>query len=124
VKEKKPITVIGENLITVKQAASILQRSPSAVYQALKTSPPRLQYADPLRRLIAREGLEERWRRSTRLRVDYKQPTVESTVTAYWELLAQRANEMLDCEAWSAPPWSAHQWAVLVGIAQIAADLD
>jgi hypothetical protein len=111
-----------KKLITVKEAAAILQRSPSAVYQALKASPPRLHYADPLRRLIARDGLEQRWARSTRPRVDYRQPSAERTEQRYWDRVAEQANEMLDCDAWNGPPWTGDQWAVLVGIAQMAAE--
>jgi hypothetical protein len=109
-----------KKLITVKEAAAILQRSPSAVYQALKSSPPRLHYADPLRRLIAREGLEQRWARSTRPRVDYKQPSAERTEQRYWDSVASQANEMLDCDAWTGPPWTGDQWAALVGVMQQA----
>ncbi len=105
-----------KKLISVREAAAILQRSPSAVYQALKSSPPRLHYADPLRRLIARDGLEQRWARSTRPRVDYKQPSVEGTQRRYWDRFAEQANEMLDCDVWSGPPWTGDQWAVLVGV--------
>jgi len=113
-----------KKLITVREAAAILQRSPSAVYQALKASPPRLHYADPLRRLIARDGLEQRWARSTRPRVDYKQPVPQRPKQSYWERVAKQANEMLDCDAWSGPPWTGDQWAVIIGIAQFVHDSD
>ena len=111
-----------KKLITVKEAAAILQRSPSAVYQAIKASPPRLTYADPLRRLIARDGLEARWARSTRARVDCPIPSAERSQRRYWDRFADAANEMLDCDAWSGPPWNAERWAVLVGVMQQAAD--
>ena len=111
-----------KKLVTVKEAAAILQRSPSAVYQALKASPPRLHYADPLRRLIAREGLEQRWARSTRARVDCPVPSAERTQQRFWADFARNANEMLDCDAWSGPPWTPFQWSVLVGVMQQAAD--
>jgi hypothetical protein len=111
-----------KKLISVREAAAILQRSPSAVYQAIKASPPRLTYADPLRRLIARDGLEARWARSTRARVDCPIPSAERSQRRYWDRFADAANEMLDCDAWSGPPWNAERWAVLVGVMQQAAD--
>jgi hypothetical protein len=111
-----------KKLITVREAAAILQRSPSAVYQAIKASPPRLSYADPLRRLIARDGLEARWARSTRARVDCPIPSAERSQRRYWDRFADTANQMLDCDAWSGPPWNAERWAVLVGVMQQAAD--
>jgi len=109
-----------KKLITVREAAAILQRSPSAVYQALKASPPRLHYADPLRRLIARDGLEQRWARSTRPRVDYKQPSVERTERCRWQRVADRANDMLDSKAWGPPPWPSERWAALAGVIDMA----
>jgi hypothetical protein len=111
-----------KKLISVREAAAILQRSPSAVYQAIKASPPRLHYADPVRRLIAREGLEQRWARSTRARVDCPVPSAERSQRRYWDRFADTANEMLDCDAWSGPPWNAERWAVLVGVMQQAND--
>jgi hypothetical protein len=111
-----------KKLITVREAAAILQRSPSAVYQAIKASPPRLHYADPVRRLIARDGLEARWARSTRARVDCPIPSAERSQRRYWDRFADAANEMLDCDAWSGPPWNAERWVVLVGVMQQAAN--
>jgi hypothetical protein len=111
-----------KKLITVREAAAILQRSPSAVYQAIKASPPRLHYADPVRRLIARDGMEARWARSTRARVDCPIPSAERSQRRYWDRFADAANEMLDCDAWSGPPWNAERWAVLVGVMQQAAN--
>jgi len=111
-----------KKLISVREAAVILQRSPSAVYQAIKASPPRLHYADPVRRLIAREGLEQRWARSTRARVDCPVPSAERTQRRYWDRFADTANEMLDPDAWSGPPWTPFQWSVLVGVMQQACE--
>ena len=37
-----------------------------------------------------------------------------------WEVIAEVANKTLDPSAWSAPPWSAHQWVVLAGCIDIA----
>ena len=106
-------------LITVAEAAKILGRSASTIYAALNRSPPRLQYHDLKRRLLLRDGLEARFSRSTRPRIDKPQakaPEPESeplTFDEKWEIIAEKANETLDCNAWSAPPWSGQQWSVL-----------
>ena len=113
-----------KKLITVKEAALILQRSPSAVYQAIRATPPRLHYADPLRRLIARDGLEERWSRSTRPRVYFKQPVPQRPKQSYWEQVAERANEMLDPDTWGPPPWPPERWAALAGVIDQATEAE
>ena len=56
------------DLITQKEAAAILNRSVSAVSQALKDG--RLEYIDSERRLLHRPGLEQRFARKTRPRID------------------------------------------------------
>ena len=59
------------DLITQKEAAVILNRSVSAVSRAIKDG--RLEYADPKNRLLHRPGLEMRFARKTRPRVDRPQ---------------------------------------------------
>ena len=59
------------DLITQKEAAAILNRSVSAVSRAIKDG--RLEYADPQNRLLHRPGLEMRFRRKTRPRIDRPQ---------------------------------------------------
>ena len=61
---------IGD-LITQKEAAAILNRSISAVSRAIKDG--RLEYADPKNRLLHRPGLEMRFARKTRPRIDKPQ---------------------------------------------------
>ena len=113
-------------LISVAEAAEILGRSKSTVYAALNASPPRLHYHDVRRRLLLREGLENRFARSTRPRIDKPQPQASEAKSKtandfekQWEIIAEVANQTLDCGAWSAPPWSAHQWAVLAGTIEV-----
>lgn len=116
----------NRKLITVAEAAKILGRSKSTIYAALNASPPRLHYQDVRKRLLLREGLEERFARSTRPRAD--KPMAPSpapvptslTFEEKWELIAESANQILDPEAWSSPPWTAHQWGVLAGAIEIA----
>ena len=116
-----------KTLISVAEAAEILGRSKSTVYAALNATPPRLHYQDVRRRLLLRDGLEIRFARSTRPRIDKPQiqpsaPKVKTTndFEKQWEIIAETANKTLDCGAWSAPPWSAYQWAVLAGCIDIA----
>ena len=59
------------DLITQRQAAEILSRSVSAVSRAIKDG--RLAYADPEQRLLHRPGLEQRFARNTRPRIDAPQ---------------------------------------------------
>ena len=112
-------------LITVKQAAEILNRSVSGIYKALHSN--RLRYADEFHRLLDRKGLEERFARATRPRIDYPAPTPatkaeeeEITFEDRWAAIADGANQILDPEAWGQPPWTAHQWGVLAGALDIA----
>ena len=59
------------DLVTQKEAAAILNRSVSAVSRAIKDG--RLEYIDSERRLLHRPGLEQRFARTTRPRVDAPQ---------------------------------------------------
>ncbi|QNJ25661.1 hypothetical protein SynSYN20_01327 [Synechococcus sp. SYN20] len=113
-------------MISVAEAAEILGRSKSTIYAALNVSPPRLHYHDVRRRLLLREGLETRFARSTRPRIDKPQAQASQAKSKttidfekQWEIIAETANKTLDCGAWSAPPWSGQQWAVLAGTIQV-----
>lgn len=120
----------NKNLITLAEAAKILNRSTSTIYAALNASPARLLYHEVKRRLLLREGLEERFNRSTRPRSDVSRPRPPEPETApedrarafqeAWDATAESANATLDHEAWSGPPWTAHQWGVLAGAIEIA----
>ena len=59
------------DLITQREAAAILNRSQSAISRAIRDG--RLEYADPVRRLIFRPMLEQRFARTTRPRIDAPQ---------------------------------------------------
>ena len=87
------------DLVTQKEAAAILNRSVSAVSRAIKDG--RLEYADPKNRLLHRPGLEMRFRRKTRPRIDKPQRKTQITLTQrehqpppiaakYWERLNQK----------------------------------
>jgi len=120
----------NKKLITVAQAAEILGRSKPAIYAALNSHPPRLHYHDPVRRLLLREGLEERFARSTRPRADYpltKPPEVSKAPPEQvpiqpdgWDEIASRCNQLLDFSLWGPGPWSGDRWASLAGVIDLA----
>ena len=96
------------DLVTQKEAAVILNRSVSAVSRAIKDG--RLQYADPNNRLLHRPGLEMRFARKTRPRIDKPQRKTqrctplkpafgvapEPIATTYWERLDQKLQWVLE----------------------------
>ena len=93
------------DLVTQKEAAAILNRSVSAVSRAIKDG--RLEYADPKNRLLHRPGLEERFRRKTRPRIDKPQRKTQSApmrhrgesppiATDYWSRLDQKLQWVLE----------------------------
>ena len=100
------------DLVTQKEAAVILNRSVSAVSRAIKDG--RLEYADPKNRLLHRPGLEIRFARKTRPRIDKPQRKTqmaeataskpqrwpldqpEPIATTYWERLDQKLQWVLE----------------------------
>ena len=109
------------DLVTQKEAAVILNRSVSAVSRAIKDG--RLEYADPKNRLLHRPGLEMRFARKTRPRIDKPQrksansggnvlpqqhdtTQPEPIATTYWERLDQKLQWVLEGGPayWQEPP--------------------
>ena len=93
------------DLATQKEAAAILNRSVSGVSRAIKDG--RLEYADPKNRLLHRPGLEMRFARKTRPRIDKPQRKTQSApmrhrcesppiATTYWERLDQKLQWVLE----------------------------
>ena len=98
------------DLVTQKEAAAILNRSVSSVSRAIKDG--RLEYADPNNLLLHPPGLEMRFARKTRPRIDKPQRksakvvthgSVASTTTqpdpiatTYWERLDQKLQWVLE----------------------------
>ena len=99
------------DLVSQKQAAVILNRSVSAVSRAICDG--RLEYADPKNRLLHRPGLEMRFARKTRPRIDKPQrkaqmkpmmpprlhPTGEQPAPiarTYWERLDSKLQWVLE----------------------------
>jgi len=79
------------DLVTQKEAAVILNRSVSAVSRAIKDG--RLEYADPKNRLLHRPGLEMRFRRKTRPRIDKPQRKTQ-TVPPDWGEVPPQGREI------------------------------
>ena len=107
------------DLVTQKEAAVILNSSVSAVSRAIKDG--RLEYADPKNRLLHRPGLDMRFARKTRPRIDKPQRKAQTVVpdrpiagaaaprtiaTTYWERLDQKLQWVLEGGPayWQEPP--------------------
>ena len=95
----------SSDLVSQREAAVILNRSVSAVSRALRDG--RLTYADPERRLLHRPGLEMRFARKTRPRIDKPQRKTQSApmphrcesppiATTYWDRLDQKLQWVLE----------------------------
>ena len=96
------------DLVTQKEAAAILNRSVSAVSRAIKDG--RLEYADSKNRLLNRPGLEMRFARKTRPRIDKPQRKTQTVTprgaevptqggeiaTDYWSRLDQKLQWVLE----------------------------
>ena len=106
--------MLEKDLITAKQAARLLGRSQSAISRALKDG--RLEYIDPVKRLLFRPGLEVRFARRTRQKIDCsyapvrgdaaelpEPPQLPAVATDYWS----RAMQKLEVVLAGAP----HYWA-------------
>ena len=63
--------MLEKDLITCQQAAAILGRSPSTISRALAQG--RLAYGDTKRKLLVRQGLEQRFANATRPKADCPQ---------------------------------------------------
>ena len=84
------------DLITQKEAAVILNRSVSAISRAIKDG--RLEYADPGNRLLHRPGLEMRFARKTRPRIDVPQCKSANAVHAQY---VQNQPKQIAMDYWS-----------------------
>ena len=104
----------SSDLVSQREAAAILNRSVTAVSRALREG--RLTYADPERRLLHRPGLEQRFARTTRSRIDAPQrkaqmeamhhdsqplptssrPELPPIKTDYWQRLTDKLSCVLD----------------------------
>ena len=88
---------IGD-LVSQKEAALILNRSVSAVSRAIKDG--RLEYADSKNRLLHRPGLEMRFARKTRPRIDKPQRKTQNAkargaAAPRWQFSSTHRNGLL-----------------------------
>ena len=99
--------MLEKDLITAKQAARLLGRSQSAISRALKDG--RLEYIDPVKRLLFRPGLEVRFARRTRQKADCDYapvrgdaaelpdpPPLPPVALTFWDRAAQKLAVVLD----------------------------
>ena len=104
--------MLRKDLITCQKAAQILGRSPSTISRALAQG--RLKYADPTRKLLLRQGYEQRFANATRPKADCRQkvkrddkaaerlalipdpPSPPEIATTYWERLDQKLQWVLE----------------------------
>ena len=111
--------MLEKDLCTPRQAARILRRSPSTIIRALAQG--HLNYADPTRKLLIRQGLEQRFANATRPKADCPQkaqrddkaeerfaltpepPSLPEIEVTYWARLSQKLQMVLEG---SPPYWS------------------
>ena len=111
--------MLEKDLITCQQAAEILGRSPSTISRALRQG--RLSYGDTKRKLLVRQGLEQRFANATRPKADCPQkvqrddkaeerfaltpepPSLPEIEVTYWARLSQNLQMVLEG---SPPYWS------------------
>ncbi len=104
--------MLEKDLVTARQAARILGRSPSTISCALKQG--RLSYIDPEKKLLLRSGLEQRFANATRRKADAPQvaqhddsaaarvalipdpPSPPDIKTTYWERLSHKLEMVLE----------------------------
>ena len=118
--------MLEKDLIACQQAAEILGRSPSTISRALKQG--RLSYGDTKRKLLLRQGLEQRFANATRRKADAPQkaqrddqaaerlalipepPSPPEIATDYWGRLDQKLQWVLEGAPvyWQREP-NAHQ---------------
>ena len=118
--------MLEKDLVTARQAARILGRSPSTISRALAQG--RLNYINPEKKLLLRLGLEQRFANATRRKADAPHkaerddsraqrvalitnpPSAQSIATTYWERLSQKLEMVLEGAPayWSKAPDAHH----------------
>ena len=104
--------MLEKDLVTARQAARILGRSPSTISRALAQG--RLSFVDPEKKLLLRPGLEQRFANATRRKADAPQkaerddnaaarvalipepPSPPAIATDYWSRLDQKLQWVLE----------------------------
>ena len=107
---------LGREFVTVKEAAMLLGVSEQAVHAACRRGRIRFETIGGVR-VLQRDGLAARWHGSSQRRRVVPQSAAPGPD---WPAIAERANEMLDCAAWGAPPWPSDRWATLQMVISLA----
>ena len=104
---------LSSSVVTVAEAAAILGISKPAVYQGITNGRVK-SWHEQGRRVMARDGLEQRWWGSSqRPGGDHVGPRTRARkAESGWELVAEQLNAYLG-GSWPAPPWSADQAATV-----------
>ena len=115
-------------LASVSEAATAINRGRATIYRLI-TAGLLGDWERPApdgRMRLELEGLEDRVARLVRQQANSRPKqqklAAPSSSADWWDEVATVANIDLDCPCWAPPPWSGLQWAVLVGVAQMAAD--
>ena len=109
---------LPSSLVTVAEASQILGISKPAIYQGLRNG--RLKsWVEAGRRVVARDGLEQRWWGSSqRPGGDHVGPR-NRRVEPGWDLVADRLNSYLG-DSWPGPPYDGDQVATLALCLELA----
>lgn len=112
--------------VSITEASAALGfRSRSTIYRLLKNgSLSDFERISPGgERRLELDGLEDAVRQLLRRQVNSAMalPSADPAQD-WWEDVAPICNRYLELDCWGPPPWSGLQWAVLVGVAQMAAD--
>ena len=104
---KPAYRTLPRDVVTVAEAAAILGISSQAIYAGLRCG--RVSFTRVQgRKVLQRDGLEERWWGSSQRVADHPQPApVEAGPD--WERIATKLNRYLGGGRWPGPPWSADQ---------------
>ena len=113
---------LAREFVSVAEAALILGISTQAVYKGLKVGRvPFLRISG--KRVLEREGLEQRWWGSSQRLVD--QPAKPSPAPTPepqdWAVIAGMVNDYLG-DNWPAPPWDGDQVATVAMVLALAED--
>jgi hypothetical protein len=111
--------------VSVTEASLALGfRSRSTIYRLLKNgSLSEFERTSPTGdRCLELDGLADTVRQLVRQQANSAISKPPPPAQDWWVDLAPICNRYLEVDCWGPPPWSALQWSVLVGVAQMAAE--
>jgi len=108
---KPAYRTLPRDVVTVAEAAAILGISSQAIYAGLRCG--RVSFTRVQgRKVLQRDGLEERWWGSSQRVADHPQPRA-AEAGPDWQRIATRLNRYLGGGRWPAPPYSGEQAATV-----------